>query len=254
MTGVVVLTPLVVAAVVGLVLLVLWLREPSAARYARTHVQALFVSDSLKPTGTVKRCQKVGPGAEAGDEIWTCTVAGKGCLRVFSFAIDREYGTVPYDNRSADGTTDPCQVTTNPTHGTSGRVPLHPIASTIPELHDAVALGTLVALDPRSDVAEFRIRCGWYAARGKPTDPEATMPKRRLHPGLWKVALRKFAFTFETYPNGPASGIAHEATLNAWERYVAPIGWTGTLFLPFGWNEPFLSDAPTTDICRGILG
>jgi hypothetical protein len=135
-----------------------------------------------------------------------------------------------------------------------GRVPVHPIQTTVPALHNAVALGTLVALDPKSDVAEFRIRCGWYAARGKPSDPEATMPKRKLHPGLWRVALRGFAFNIETYPNGPASGIAHAATLNTWERYTARTGWTGTLFLPGGWAKPFLSDGPTTDICHGVLG
>lgn len=133
-------------------------------------------------------------------------------------------------------------------------VPVHPIGSGVPTLHNAVALGTLVALDPKSDVAEFRIRCGWYAARGKPTDRQATMPKRKLHPGLWKVALRGFAFNIETYPNGPVSGVAHEASLKTWERHTARAGWTGTLFLPFGWNEPFLSDGPTTDICRGVLG
>ena len=136
----------------------------------------------------------------------------------------------------------------------AARLPLRPIASSVPALRAAVALGTLVALDPKSDVAEFRIRCGWYAARGKPTDPQATMPKRKLQPGLWKVSLRGFAFIVETYPNGPASGIAHATNLKTWERYVARAGWSGTLFLPSGWSKPFLSDGPTTDICHGILG
>jgi hypothetical protein len=140
------------------------------------------------------------------------------------------------------------------TRWSRGRVPVHPIGISVPVLHDAVALGTLVALDPKSDVAEFRIRCGWHAARGKPTDPQATMPKRKLRIGLWKVALRGFAFNIETYPNGPASGIAHTATLKAWERHAAHTGWTGTLFLPAGWSKPFLSDGPTTDICHGVLG
>lgn len=140
------------------------------------------------------------------------------------------------------------------TRGNVGRVPVHPIGVSVPTLRNVVALGTLVALDPRSDVAEFRIRCGWYAARGKPTDSQATMPKRKLRAGLWKVALRGFSFNAETYPNGPASGIAHEATLKAWERRAARLGWVGTLFLPAGWNNPFLSDGPTTDICHGVLG
>ena len=111
-----------------------------------------------------------------------------------------------------------------------------------------------MALDPKSDVGEFRIRCGWYAARGKPTDPYATMPKRKLHPGLWKVSLRGFAFFIETYPDGPNSGIANQVTLKTWERHAARFGWTGTLFLAKGSDTPDLGDGPTTDICRGILG
>lgn len=102
---------LTVAAVIGVVILVLWLREPSAAAYARTHVQALFVSDLLRPTGTVKSCTKLGPGDEPGQEIWACRVAGDGCERTFRFAVDHEYGTAPYDTRSANATANPCRLT-----------------------------------------------------------------------------------------------------------------------------------------------
>jgi len=137
------------------------------------------------------------------------------------------------------------------------RVPTHSISSSVPTLRGAVALGTLVALDPKADVAEFRIRCGWYARRGKPSEQLATVALRKLQPGLWKVALRGFAFNMETYPNGPASGIANRASLSVWERYVRRFGWRGTLFLASGWSGPYfpyLSDGPTTDICRGVLG
>jgi len=58
--AVVVGTALTVAAVVGVVLLVLWLREPSAAAYARTQVQALFVSDLLRRTWTAPRSRVDG--------------------------------------------------------------------------------------------------------------------------------------------------------------------------------------------------
>lgn len=133
-------------------------------------------------------------------------------------------------------------------------VPLRPIPPTVPTLRGVVALGTLVRLDPKADVAEFRIRCGWYARRGKATGSHTTMPLRKLRPGLWKVPLRKFAFTVETYPNGPASGIAHPTRLKAWERWVARSGWIGSLRLPSGWSHPGLSNSPTTDICRGVLG
>jgi hypothetical protein len=133
-------------------------------------------------------------------------------------------------------------------------VPVRSIRSAVPALRGAVALGTLVALDPKTDVAEFRIRCGWYARRGKPNEQLATVPQRKLRPGLWKVALRGFAFNVETYPNGPASGIANPISLHAWERRVARFGWTGSLWIASGWSSPVLSDGPTTDICRGVLG
>lgn len=102
---------LAVVAIIGVVFLILWLREPSASAYARTHVQALFVNDSLRRTGTVKTCNKVGPGDDPGEEIWACSVAGDGCVRTLKFAVDHEYGTAPYDNRSANATNDPCRVT-----------------------------------------------------------------------------------------------------------------------------------------------
>jgi hypothetical protein len=136
----------------------------------------------------------------------------------------------------------------------ANRVPTRSIPSTVPTLRGVVALGTLVALDPKTDVAEFRIRCGWYARRGKPTDSEATIALHKLRPGLWKVDLRRLGFNAETYPNGPASGVAHDTALNTWERYSVRAGWAGTLFLPSRWSNPFLSDGPTTDICHGILG
>lgn len=121
----------------------------------------------------------------------------------------------------------------------------------VPELRGAVAVGTLTALDPKSAVAEFRIRCGWYAARGKPADRDAWVPKRKVHPGLWKVVLRGVWFNMETYPNGPASGIANHVTLRDWERYSARVGWSGSLFL--AGRQWGLSDGPRADICGGVL-
>ena len=104
---------LAIASVVGVVFLIIWLREPSADAYARTQVQALFVNDSLKRTGTVKTCRLIGPGNAPGEEIWACSVAGRKCVRTFKFAVDHEYGTVPYDQRAFDATNSPCRATTN---------------------------------------------------------------------------------------------------------------------------------------------
>lgn len=103
------LVPLTVAALVGLVFLVLWLREPSASSYARTHVQALFADNSMKRTGTVNGCGRVGPGNAEGEVIWACSVAGASCVRTFRFAVSHQYGTAPYDARAARATDDPCR-------------------------------------------------------------------------------------------------------------------------------------------------
>ena len=115
------------------------------------------------------------------------------------------------------------------------------IAPAIPTLRNAVALGTLVAIDSKADLAEFRIGCGWYIN-----------PKRKTRIGLWRVALRGLSFEWETYPAGAASGISHPFTLKRWERWAESDGWSGTLYLSR--RDGFLTNGPTTDICAGILG
>jgi hypothetical protein len=119
--------------------------------------------------------------------------------------------------------------------------PVRAIAPGLPTLRNAVALATVVALDPKADVAEFRIKCGWYLK-----------PKHKVRIGHWKVALRGLSFEFETYPNGSTSGINHPESLKQWERSAEGFGWSGTLYLSR--NNPFLTDGPTTDICAGVLG
>jgi hypothetical protein len=119
--------------------------------------------------------------------------------------------------------------------------PVRAIAPDLPTLRGAVALATVVAIDPKTDVAEFRIKCGWYLK-----------PKHKVRIGHWKVALRGLSFEFETYPNGPSSGINHPESLKHWVRSAKAFGWSGTLYLSR--HDPFLSDGPTTDICAGVLG
>jgi len=104
------LSAVALAALLGVLLLILWLREPSASAYARTHVQQLFVSNTLRRTGTVKSCHVIGPGNSEGETIWACRVTGKDCTRTFNFAVDHEYGTTPYDDISASATDAPCLV------------------------------------------------------------------------------------------------------------------------------------------------
>ena len=114
-------------------------------------------------------------------------------------------------------------------------------------LRNAAALGTLLRIDPVRRLAEFRIRCAWHFA-----------PKKKIRPGIWQVSLTGLSFEFETYPNGPASGISHDEALGRWERDAMQFGWVGTIYLtkiphPMPRNG-YLTDGPATDICGGILG
>ena len=126
---------------------------------------------------------------------------------------------------------------------THSAVRIGPIPAHIPRLWGAAALGTLIGLDPKRKEAEIRLRCGWYFT-----------PKRKVLRRVWKVSLRGMSFNFETYPNGPASGIANTIGLGEWERIVRHDGWFGELWLRSGPDQPFLSDGPRTDICGGALG
>jgi hypothetical protein len=118
---------------------------------------------------------------------------------------------------------------------------VHPIPSSIPTLRNAVALGKLVLIDSASGVAAFRVKCGWYVK-----------PKRKVVAGLWKVTFRGVEFGWETYPNGPASGISHTVSRATWQQLAQRDGWSGTLYL--AGRTRFISNGPTTDICAGVLG
>jgi len=112
-------------------------------------------------------------------------------------------------------------------------------------LRNAVALGTLVSINRRTDVAEFRISCGWHATRsGRATT--------KVPPVLYRVLLRRAAFTVESgvNPRIPGSGFATDPSLSAWERWERP-GWRASLRL---YKTSWLSDGPTTNICAGVLG
>ena len=113
-------------------------------------------------------------------------------------------------------------------------------ASDIPMLRSAIALATLVAIDPAAKLAEFRSSCGWYVA-----------PKHKVHPGLWKVNLRGVQFEMNSAP-GKASGYTLRVPLAVWEHYVEAHGWSGTLSV--GNEGGTISNAGHTDICHGVLG
>ena len=133
---------------------------------------------------------------------------------------------------------------------------LAPNWSSLPTLRGAAAFVALVAIDRRSDVAEFRVSCGVFT---KYSDREGFIPKRKLalarvHPGLYRVALRGGTFNVSSYAETASGAIpshANEVTLKAWERGVH-IGWAASLWV--GSAGPNLSDGPSTDICHGVLG
>ncbi len=113
--GGIILGVLALAAAGGLVLLVLWIREPSASASARSHVQSLFVVGGSKRTGQVTGCIDRGPARQSSVDVWACRVNGNGCVRTFAFVMIPGYGAAPYDRRSGDGLTDPCSARTAPT-------------------------------------------------------------------------------------------------------------------------------------------
>ena len=114
------------------------------------------------------------------------------------------------------------------------------VRTTTPILRNAFALAELARLDPRSDVAEFRISCGWYYA-----------PRRKLRAGLWKVRLEGLTFGWETNQANPGAGHVESISLTTWKRRAIN-GWSGTLRLRRGTGT--LSNGPTTDICAGVSG
>ena len=132
-------------------------------------------------------------------------------------------------------------VTTAAVGASTPRPGIHTLPADLPTLRNAAARGMLIAIDPRARLGEFRIKCGWYLH-----------PKRRTRSGLWKVPLTGLTFEWESYPNGPASGISHTESFASWRQRAEQHGWSGTLFLSK--NNGFLTDGPTTDICAGVLG
>lgn len=109
LASVIAVAALLGATLAGLFFLVLWLMQEPPGEYARKHVQALFVDESLKRTGTVESCRRIGNGEAPGEGIWACQVRGNGCLHTFMFAVSPEYGTAPYNRAAANATNDPCQ-------------------------------------------------------------------------------------------------------------------------------------------------
>jgi len=107
LAGIAVVTPLAVAAVVGLVFLVLWLTQDSPATHARKAVQSLFDAGATR-TANVKSCTLVGSDEEA--RIYRCRIVTPGCVRTHRFAIYRQamYGVAPYAV-TADIASHPCR-------------------------------------------------------------------------------------------------------------------------------------------------
>lgn len=126
-----------------------------------------------------------------------------------------------------------------------------PIDASQRSLTGAVALGVVVAVDPKSGWAEFRISCGWYAKRAPASSTQAWLVRGKVKRGLWKVDLRGLDFTLSTAP-GKASSYAYTVSLVGWERAAEHHGWSGSLSLVDGYKG--LSSAGHTDICHGVLG
>jgi len=110
------------------------------------------------------------------------------------------------------------------------------------QLHNAVALGTLVAFDRRTATAVFRIACGWHFKRYRATT--------QLRPGLYRISLRGGLFNVSDLYDA-----ADEIKLPSWERGYSRSRWgPASIRVGSGRSGPYLSTGPTTDICHGVLG
>jgi hypothetical protein len=123
-------------------------------------------------------------------------------------------------------------------------------------LRGADAFVTLVAIDRRRGVAEFRVKCGVFTAYANRDGivPAQELAFARVHPGLYQVPLRGGYFNLagqSATPSGLVPSSANPVTLKTWER-DAPIGWKASLYA--GSAGPMLSSGPATDICHGVLG
>jgi hypothetical protein len=133
---------------------------------------------------------------------------------------------------------------------------LPPSRSSVPTLRGVDAFVTLVAIDRRTDVAEFRVKCGVFTAYASRSGdiPRGKLAQARVQPGLYRVPLRGGYFNLagqSATPSGLVPSSANPVTLKAWER-DAPIGWKASLYA--GSAGPMLSSGPATDICHGVLG
>ena len=95
------------AAVVGVVLLALWLTEDSPSTHARKEVQSAFDGGGARNV-TVKGCTQIG--SDEDSLIYRCTILAPGCVRQHRFAVSRNgVYDVAFYSVSADVTVRPCR-------------------------------------------------------------------------------------------------------------------------------------------------
>ncbi len=101
-------------------------------------------------------------------------------------------------------------------------------------------MGSLIALDPRSKIGEFRITCGWDS-----------LTRRKIRPGVWRMDLRGTSLELTSEPNNLAGGYVQTVSYAKWKAYVVEFGWTGIIERN---RQSFLTDGPGTDVCNGVMG
>jgi hypothetical protein len=95
LAGVVGGVALAIAALIGIVFLVVWATQDSPTTHARKEAQSFFDVAGTR-TAAVKNCTKIGSDQEA--LIYRCQVVAPGCVRTHRFAVyrDRMYGADLY--------------------------------------------------------------------------------------------------------------------------------------------------------------
>ena len=128
----------------------------------------------------------------------------------------------------------------NPT--TSVQVPTSTLTSSteakLPSLPDVNAYGYLVAVDARTDMAEFFLSCGLSHSQ-------------EMKSSTWLVDLRGVTFGWESAPRDMAKGQVSSVSLKQWINLARHQGWTGYLDLaePTKW----LTNGPGPTPCGAAL-
>jgi hypothetical protein len=142
------------------------------------------------------------------------------------------------------------RTTVGMTHATTAASALKPprvgpVSSNLGTLRRAGARGTLLAIDPTTRTASFRITCG----RRVPS-------KAKITPGVYRLGLRGAEFGWAVGYNGRGGGHVVELSWTKWLAAAKRYGWSGYIYIrpPNAPRSVWLTNGGGTDVCAGVFG